>query len=402
MSDLHNVSKEVVLYVCRSVPTGRNRTRYQRANYLCDHYNTYILSRGPVCDEIASRAVGVEVAGEDIFHRFVHPLWLFWKTVWLLRTYDIRYVHTTYSAQTLVAGWLSQRLGLVWIADIFDTPHFGLRMKPRPATVEETVAKHYNRLLLWMVSQTLSDADLIVVSMVPSALEHYGISPEGQNIYPTTNGVDIDLVRARTFDRRSEDLVIEDNPNEITLVYVGPVRAKRGFDPVFDALESLDGSIPHFTLRLVGMVREQDRAWLDLRLPELEYGRIDVLGEVPHEAALAEVAEADICLCPLSPNIDNYDYAYPIKVFEYMAMGKPIIAARLGGTSKILTDGNTGLLVMPMDAEAWSGAIERLVKDAAERNRIGQAAAEAAETYDWNDINDRIWDRIERTVAAPP
>jgi len=86
--------------------------------------------------------------------------------------------------------------------------------------------------------------------------------------------------------------------------------------------------------------------------------------------------------------VDNPDgtrfFGSPTKLFEYMAMGRGIVASRLEQIGDVLEDGATALLVPPGDDAALARAVVRLVDDAALRARLGAAARERAlERHTW-------------------
>jgi glycosyltransferase involved in cell wall biosynthesis len=87
----------------------------------------------------------------------------------------------------------------------------------------------------------------------------------------------------------------------------------------------------------------------------------------------------DILVSPHVPLADGSDFfGSPTKLFEYMAMGKGIVASRLGQIGDVLVDNETALLVEPGDAADLSKAIIRLSADVELRARLGSAAREAA------------------------
>jgi glycosyltransferase involved in cell wall biosynthesis len=64
----------------------------------------------------------------------------------------------------------------------------------------------------------------------------------------------------------------------------------------------------------------------------------------------------------------------PYTLLEAMALGIPIVAARVGGLAEVIQDGSTGLLVPPQDSAALTRAILRLYEDPALRSRLGEQA----------------------------
>ncbi len=105
-------------------------------------------------------------------------------------------------------------------------------------------------------------------------------------------------------------------------------------------------------------------------------------GLVPRTEAPRYMAAADVLVSPHA-NVHRF-IGSPIKVFEYMAAGKPIVATRVGQIQEVLTDGETALLVKPEDAKAMAEAFERLHADRALGERLGRAARiEARSKHSW-------------------
>jgi glycosyltransferase involved in cell wall biosynthesis len=93
----------------------------------------------------------------------------------------------------------------------------------------------------------------------------------------------------------------------------------------------------------------------------------------------------------------------PTVAMEAMATGRPVIAARSGGLSDIVVDGETGLLVPPGDAEALRRAMARLIDNPALRGRMGAAARRRVTAFQAGDVVPRI-EQVYRellVVGAP-
>src|SRR5258706_1846459 len=83
-----------------------------------------------------------------------------------------------------------------------------------------------------------------------------------------------------------------------------------------------------------------------------------------------------------SPNLPNPDgtrfFGSPTKLFEYMAMGKGIVASDLEQIGEVLETERTALLVPPADPAALGAALSRLIADSALRERLGSEGRGAA------------------------
>lgn len=109
-------------------------------------------------------------------------------------------------------------------------------------------------------------------------------------------------------------------------------------------------------------------------------------GPVPSEAAPEMLAAADILL---SPQVNNRDgtlfFGSPTKLFEYMAMGKPIIASDLAQIGDILDNGKTAILTEPGSVDALADALERAFADPSALGHLGAAARRLLETgHTWD------------------
>jgi glycosyltransferase involved in cell wall biosynthesis len=118
-------------------------------------------------------------------------------------------------------------------------------------------------------------------------------------------------------------------------------------------------------------------------------------GLVEQEHGPEFLAACDLLVSPHVPNADGSPFfGSPTKLFEYMAMGRGIVASNLDQIGEILRHGETALLVPPADAGALASAIAQLVDDRALRETLGRAARrEAVARHTWRA-------HVGRTLAA--
>jgi glycosyltransferase involved in cell wall biosynthesis len=108
-------------------------------------------------------------------------------------------------------------------------------------------------------------------------------------------------------------------------------------------------------------------------------------GRVSHDQVPAYLDACDILVSPHVPSVDGSEFfGSPTKLFEYMAMAKPIVASRLGQIAEVISDRENGLLVPPGDSGALARAIEKLAEDEEMRARLGVAARQTViDRYTW-------------------
>ena len=115
-------------------------------------------------------------------------------------------------------------------------------------------------------------------------------------------------------------------------------------------------------------------------------------GLVPQEEAPDYLAACDLLASPHVANPDGTRFfGSPTKLFEYMAMGRGIVASRLEQIGEILRDEETALLVPPGDPNALAAALSRLLNDPALAARLGQQARRQAEKR-------HTWEKNARAV----
>jgi glycosyltransferase involved in cell wall biosynthesis len=125
--------------------------------------------------------------------------------------------------------------------------------------------------------------------------------------------------------------------------------------------------------------------------------RATFAGRVAHSQVASYLDACDILASPHAPSKDGSRFfGSPTKLFEYMAMARPVVASRLGQIEDVIEDGETGLLVEPRNAERLARAIERLASDSELRNRLGRAARLAViNRYTWKQNAARVFDKVE-------
>lgn len=122
--------------------------------------------------------------------------------------------------------------------------------------------------------------------------------------------------------------------------------------------------------------------------------RVILTGAVEHERVPELLDACDVLASPHVPLEDGSEFfGSPTKLFEYMAMGKAIVASRLGQIGDVLRDEETALLVKPGDARQLSEAILRLANAPDLRDRLGVAARrEAQAQHTWTHNARRVLD----------
>ncbi len=125
--------------------------------------------------------------------------------------------------------------------------------------------------------------------------------------------------------------------------------------------------------------------------------RVRWTGLVPHAAVPVLVGAFDVGVLP-----ESSFYASPLKVVEWMAAGRAVVAPRRGPLAELLDDGVSGLLFPPRDLDALVAAVLRLVDDPGLRRALGRAAAaRARRALSWTENARQVTAACERAMARP-
>jgi glycosyltransferase involved in cell wall biosynthesis len=125
-------------------------------------------------------------------------------------------------------------------------------------------------------------------------------------------------------------------------------------------------------------------------------------GLIPQEDGPAYLAACDILASPHVPNPDGTPFfGSPTKLFEYMAMGKPIIASDLDQIGEILSHNTTAFMVKPKDSESLVQGIKILIDNKDLRECIGNAAREKVEAeYTWVKHTKKTIDALNSLISS--
>jgi glycosyltransferase involved in cell wall biosynthesis len=230
-----------------------------------------------------------------------------------------------------------------------------------------------------------------VLTVVPEARDHYlrDCGADAGQVTVVSNTVELDRFAPDSDEPPTPDASAPSDPaaeavdpERFTVSYVGGFGAHRGLDTAVRAVAATD---PDVELLLVGGGGGTTEADLRTLVAELGVGdRVTITGWVDFADVPDYVGASDVCLVPHA-STPHTETTVPHKLFQYMAMQRPVVVTDVAPLARIVHETESGLVVPAGDHAAMADAIRRL-RDAAEvRETLGRNGRTAVETeYNWD------------------
>ena len=212
-------------------------------------------------------------------------------------------------------------------------------------------------------------------------IEHWEVPSEKIVVMP--NGVDLDLFRPRPDASHGLLESVGLSPQAPVIAFVGGFQPWHGLEQLVAAFARVLVQVPDAQLLLVGDGRARPGVERAIAAHGVA-GKVAITGFQPQDQVPAWLAAADICALPY-PVLPKELWFSPLKLYEYMASGKAIVASRSGQIAEVIKDGYNGVLTPPGDVNGLAEALVGLLNDPEQIRRLGQAAREQAEQqHSWN------------------
>ncbi|MGE3841527.1 MAG: glycosyltransferase family 4 protein [Vicinamibacterales bacterium] len=157
--------------------------------------------------------------------------------------------------------------------------------------------------------------------------------------------------------------------------FVGSLKPWHGVDVLLEAIHRLSADVPDVRALIVGDGPERTRLEAFARNLGIA-DRVNFVGAMPKSQVPRAMSAMAVATAPY-PELAGF-YFSPLKVFEYMAAGRAIVASAIGQVRQVIADGETGRLCVPGDAGDLARILLDLARDPAQRQRLGLAARKEA------------------------
>ena len=179
---------------------------------------------------------------------------------------------------------------------------------------------------------------------------------------------------------------------KLNIVFMGRLEFRKGVNYLLKAFYELKSQMPDTRLIICGpgtRLRKRYEEWVEKnRLRDVVFTGMVSFEDQPRYYRTADV------FCAPSTSRESFG----LVLLEAMATGRPTVATNIEGYASVVTSGEEGLLVPPMDSHALAQALMTLLKDKALREQMAQKAIITAGKYSWEDVSRRVLDYYQKTL----
>jgi glycosyltransferase involved in cell wall biosynthesis len=238
----------------------------------------------------------------------------------------------------------------------------------------------------WIERVNLRLANKVVT--VSQALKNYFVEAgiDSHKIHVVPNGVSIDAFRPEANSATvRQQLKLGD---AVVVGFVGSFHYWHGVDQLNVFVKELALKYQRVKFLFVGSGPLKDECEAAIQKAGLQ-DRVVFTGYIDHKSVPDYLAAMDITLAPY-PHMDFF-YFSPLKLFEYMAAGKAVVASRIGQISEMIDDGQSGLMFEPGNFQEMLAKTSELIENKELRERLGRSARKTIlDGYTWRVNAERI------------
>lgn len=203
----------------------------------------------------------------------------------------------------------------------------------------------------------------------------------------------IDVNNYPIVEELANEIAWQDRKNQVC--YIGVIAQIRGN---FETVEAMGYVNSNIAFKLAGMSYETD-FFETLESSNFWY-RVEFVGKLDRVGVRSLLEESKIGLVTLHPTI-NYKDALPVKMFEYMLAGLPVIASNFKILEDILGKEQCGICVNPLDSQEIGEAIEYLIRHDEEAQKMGERGKAAVlKYYNWENEEKKLYDVYDEVIRC--
>jgi len=307
----------------------------------------------------------------------LYNLTLYDQGLTLLSDRDIDFIYERYTLFAYAGIKLARRLGVPHVLEVNAPLAYeqekmrGLEMKNLAQKMEAEIFRQ-------------TDKAIVVSNHLKNIVKAQGVPEQRLDVLPNS----VDPARFTPGQHGAAVRAQLGLGTKCVIGFVGSLKPWHGTETLLEAFHALVMREKNAHLLLVGDGPCRSQLQESVQAYQLQ-DAVTFSGKVAYPDIPRYIDAMDIAVAPYIPN-ENFYYS-PIKIFEYMAMGKPTIAGRIGQVGEIIKDGETGVLYEPGRIAELTEVLKKMVCDPAAREEIGKQARQ------WV-VRERTWDQNAKHV----
>ena len=296
----------------------------------------------------------------------------------------INLIHERFNLLALGGAWASRKLGIPFVLEV----NADLLEQRKFKGVQE---RGLRRLFaVWATRMCLKTAAKVIcisVDLKDHLSRNWNIEESKLTVLPCAADVE-------AFKPNHNSGIVRQGlglTTEPVVIWVGGFYPWHDLDLLLESFAQILRRHPDAKLVLVGDGQTRSSVASTVTKNGLQHAVI-MTGAVAHNKVAEMLSIADVAVVPSAPvTVSRGGTGTPLKLFEYMAAAKAIVATAVNQAREVILDGHNGLLVEAGDVNGFAEAMLTLLNDPAERTRLGQNAREqAVKQYSWEQYTKRL------------
>jgi len=299
------------------------------------------------------------------------------------------FIYHRYTGYTFFVAKIAKELNIPLVLEFNSFFTWFIKYLEKNKNLFKKFVKRY--LLHNMVNQiefyNLKNASLVVSVSKPLKTDLLRMGIPAEKILVNPNGVDPEKFNPEIANSKKcrdlrEKLGLYEN--KILVGFSALFRSWHGIPQLTETIDEILKTrlLPNIHFLLIG---DDGQLKADMEKQLGEYKEVTFTGTIPYSEIQYYLAICDILVSPHGPQAHGREFFFsPIKLFEYMAMGKGIVASNVGQIAEVLKDSENAILVEPGNVDELINGILKLARDKDLRQKLGKNARyEVIKNYTW-------------------
>lgn len=303
---------------------------------------------------------------KSLFKLLQFQVWLIYNLIKIRKSIDI--IHACDLDTALPAKFISKIFKKKMVYDIFD---YYIDSHHVPKIIESKIEN--------MEIKVINNADITIICTEQRKEQIKKANPKKCIVIYNTPKIDEEKIKQK---------IIKTSNEKFKIVYVGILQNNRLLKEIGEEIKKHENIELH-----IGGFGKLEEYFLDL---SEKYNNIFYYGKMKYEDVLRLEKDADVLFATYNPEVQNHKYSAPNKLYEAMALGKPIIVCKNTGIDKIVDNNNIGFTI-DYDAKEFINVINRLMCNLNLQEELSKNAKKLyTKKYEWSQMENKLLEEYEK------